>query len=54
MLAGWNVYAEKGCGRCHAVRGVGGSGGPDLARMQGAKAFFYIGAAMWNHLPKMG
>ena len=54
MLAGWNVYTEKGCGRCHAVRGVGGSGGPDLARMQGAMSFFDIGAAMWNHLPKMG
>jgi mono/diheme cytochrome c family protein len=54
MLAGWNVYADKGCGRCHAVRGVGGSGGPDLARMQGATSFFDIGAAMWNHLPKMG
>jgi mono/diheme cytochrome c family protein len=54
MLAGWNVYADKGCGRCHAVRGVGGSGGPDLARIQGDTSFFDIGAAMWNHLPKMG
>jgi mono/diheme cytochrome c family protein len=54
MLAGWNVYADKGCGRCHAVRGVGGSGGPDLARMQGGGSFFDIGAAMWSHLPKMG
>lgn len=54
MLAGWNVYADKGCGRCHAVRGVGGSGGPDLGRMQSGTSFFDIGAAMWNHLPKMG
>lgn len=54
MLAGWNVYAEKGCGRCHAVRGIGGLGGPDLARMQGVTTFFDVGAAMWNHLPKMG
>lgn len=54
MLAGWNVYAEKGCGRCHAVRGVGGSGGPDLGRIQSGTGFFDIGAAMWNHLPRMG
>jgi mono/diheme cytochrome c family protein len=54
MLAGWNVYADKGCGRCHAVRGIGGSGGPDLGRIQSGTSFFDIGAAMWNHLPKMG
>ena len=54
MLAGWNVYSEKGCGRCHAVRGVGGSGGPDLGRIPGSTSFFDIGAAMWNHLPRMG
>jgi mono/diheme cytochrome c family protein len=54
LLAGWNVYADKGCGRCHAVRGIGGSGGPDLGRMQSGASFFDIGAAMWNHLPKMG
>jgi mono/diheme cytochrome c family protein len=54
MLAGWSVYADKGCGRCHAVRGIGGSGGPDLGRVKSGTAFFDIGAAMWNHLPKMG
>jgi mono/diheme cytochrome c family protein len=55
MLAGWNVYAEKGCGKCHAVRGVGGGGGgPDLGRIGTGTSFFEIGAAMWNHLPRMG
>jgi mono/diheme cytochrome c family protein len=55
MLAGWQVYADKGCGRCHAVRGVGGGGGgPDLGRTRSGTSFFDIGAALWNHLPKMG
>ena len=54
MVAGWTVYADKGCGRCHAVRGVGGDVGPDLSRMQNGGSFFDIGAAMWNHVPKMG
>jgi mono/diheme cytochrome c family protein len=54
MFAGWKVFAEKGCGKCHAIRGVGGVGGPDLGRIQTGKSFFELSAAMWNHLPRMG
>jgi mono/diheme cytochrome c family protein len=54
MIAGWDVFANKGCGKCHAVRGVGGGVGPDLGRIATARSFFEIGAAMWNHLPRMG
>jgi mono/diheme cytochrome c family protein len=54
MLAGWDVFAKKGCGQCHSIRGGGGTQGPDLARLQGTAGFFDIGAAMWNHLPRMG
>ncbi len=54
MLAGWDVFASKGCGKCHAVRGTGGGVGPDLGRIATGKSFFELGAAMWNHLPKMG
>jgi mono/diheme cytochrome c family protein len=54
MLAGFDVFARKGCGRCHAVRGVGGGSGPDLGRLEGAKGYFDLAAAMWNHLPRMG
>lgn len=54
MLAGWDVFTSKGCGKCHALRGVGGGVGPDLARVQPGTTFFDIGAAMWNHLPRMG
>jgi mono/diheme cytochrome c family protein len=54
MLAGAQVFAQKDCGKCHTVRDAGGTAGPDLSKMQGATSFYDIGAAMWNHLPKMG
>jgi mono/diheme cytochrome c family protein len=54
MFAGGKVFAEKGCGRCHALRGIGGGIGPDLARIQTGTSFFELGADMWNHLPRMG
>ncbi len=54
MLAGAKVFAEKGCGKCHALRGMGGGVGPDLGRVQSGASFFDLGAAMWNHLPRMG
>ena len=54
MLAGWDVFTKKSCGQCHSVRGVGGKIGPDLARVQIGGGFFELGAAMWNHLPRMG
>jgi mono/diheme cytochrome c family protein len=54
MFEGARVYAAKGCGKCHAVHGYGGAGGPDLGRVESGKSFFDVGAAMWNHLPRMG
>ncbi len=54
MFAGGKVFAEKRCGKCHALRGFGGEVGPDLGRIQTGKSFFELGAAMWNHLPRMG
>lgn len=54
MLAGWDVFAKKGCGTCHALRGIGGGVGPDLGRIHGGRSFFELGATMWNHLPRMG
>jgi mono/diheme cytochrome c family protein len=36
------------------VRGAGGTAGPDLSRAKSATSFYEIGAAMWNHLPRMG
>ena len=54
MMAGWDVFAKKGCGGCHALRGFGPQTGPDLGRITSGIGFFDIGAAMWNHLPRMG
>jgi mono/diheme cytochrome c family protein len=54
MFAGGKVFAEKGCGKCHGLRGIGGGIGPDLGRIQTGTSFFELGAAMWNHLPRMG
>ncbi len=48
-LVGARVFSEKGCGLCHAVRGVGATAGPDLSRIE-RKSFFDLGAAMSNHL----
>lgn len=48
-LAGAKVFAEKGCGLCHAIRGYGATAGPDLSRIE-RKSFFELGAAMSNHL----
>ena len=54
MLAGGDVFSKKECGKCHALRGFGGGVGPDLGRIQTGKSFFELGAAMWNHVPRMG
>jgi mono/diheme cytochrome c family protein len=54
LLTGWQLFGQKDCGKCHTVRGAGGSAGPDLSKAQTGASFFDIGAAMWNHLPRMG
>jgi len=52
-LAGAQVFGAKGCTKCHAVHGVGGTIGPDLARIARPRTFQDLAADMWNHLPKM-
>ena len=52
-LAGARVFGAKGCVKCHAVDGVGGTLGPDLGRNPLSHSFFDFAAAMWNHLPQM-
>lgn len=53
-VAGSRVFGAKGCGKCHAVKGVGGRVGPDLIRYQGGygSPVTWV-SAMWNHAPKM-
>jgi mono/diheme cytochrome c family protein len=52
-LAGSRVFAAKGCVKCHAISGVGGAVGPDLARIPHARSFYDLATALWNHLPHM-
>ena len=52
-VAGSRVFGAKGCGKCHAVMGVGGKVGPDLGHIAGPRSFYDLAAAMWDHLPQM-
>ncbi|UCC81812.1 MAG: c-type cytochrome [Gemmatimonadota bacterium] len=47
------TFAERGCAGCHSVRGVGGSGAPDLARREVSWDLTQFAAAMWNKAPNM-
>jgi len=51
--AGAAVFGQKGCVKCHAVNGAGGSLGPDLLSATKDRTYQDLVAAMWNHLPEM-
>lgn len=49
---GRTLFMEKGCGRCHAVRGHGGAPGfPDLGKRREAfvRSVTEVAGFMWNH-----
>jgi mono/diheme cytochrome c family protein len=50
---GQHVFAEKGCTKCHAIRGAGGHVGPDLGTKGLHKSVTEIAGVMWNHEPAM-
>lgn len=52
-LAGSQLFAEKGCLHCHAINGVGGTGGPDLGQGILKRSLLDIAGVMWNHSPGM-
>ena len=52
-MAGAQVFGSEGCVKCHAINGLGGTEGPDLASFPRARTFYDLAAAMWNHRPSM-
>jgi mono/diheme cytochrome c family protein len=52
-LEGSRLFTGKGCLRCHAVYGVGGSAGPDLGQGILKRPLLDIAGVMWNHSPGM-
>lgn len=51
---GGALFQKKGCVRCHAVKGVGGTSGPDLGSGRPSRARpDLLVVAMWNHAPRM-
>jgi mono/diheme cytochrome c family protein len=52
-LEGSRLFTGKGCLRCHAVHGVGGTTGPDLGRRILNRPLLEIAGVMWNHSPAM-
>lgn len=52
-IAGSRVFGSKGCGKCHAIHGVGPKIGPDLGKLSEPRSFYDLAAVLWNHLPQM-
>jgi cytochrome c2 len=52
-LDGSRLFTGKGCLRCHAVHGSGGTTGPDLGRGLLNRPLLDIAGVMWSHSPGM-
>ncbi len=52
-IKGKQTFVSKGCSRCHAVFGRGGSIGPDLGRAELQGSVTQLAGRMWNHWPAM-
>jgi mono/diheme cytochrome c family protein len=51
---GWALFREKGCISCHAIRGEGGTVGPDLGSDRPLpRTVTQMAGRMWNHSPEM-
>ena len=50
---GRELFQSKGCARCHALHGVGGRKGPDLAEARDLTGPMDWSKALWNHSPAM-
>lgn len=52
-VAGAQIFIDKGCVLCHAIRGEGGSVGPDLGRVELNHSLLEVAGIMWSHSPRM-
>jgi mono/diheme cytochrome c family protein len=52
-LAGQTLFQQKGCIKCHAIDGVGGTVGPDLGALPPTQHMAEMAGALWNHGPAM-
>ncbi len=51
--AGRGIFVERGCVRCHAIWGNGGTLGPDLATAGSGASMQQLAGLLWNHTPRM-
>jgi cytochrome c len=50
---GSRLFVNKGCVRCHALKGEGGKVGPDFGRVDLGNTQLELAAKLWNHIPSM-
>ena len=50
---GEHLFRERGCIKCHSVRGQGGKIGPELAKPGWATSFTGVAIKVWNRVPGM-
>jgi cytochrome c2 len=46
-------FVNKGCVKCHALKGEGGKTGPDLGKVDLGDTQLDLVAKLWNHIPSM-
>ncbi|MFQ5550664.1 MAG: c-type cytochrome, partial [Gemmatimonadales bacterium] len=52
-ISGRRIFEERGCQRCHAIWGNGGTLGPDLATVGAGRSLQQLAGMFWNHTPRM-
>jgi mono/diheme cytochrome c family protein len=50
---GARLFVSKGCVKCHALKGEGGKGGPDLGKIDLGGTQLELAAKLLNHIPPM-
>jgi cytochrome c551/c552 len=50
---GARLFVNKGCVKCHSLKGEGGKIGPDLGKIDLGDTQLDLAAKLWNHIPSM-